>query len=159
MKDSYDLVSEIKSGTDSDSEVIATYFRIFDDLYFFGSLYGNTEVRIISDNTGGKYAGFTRNYWKRIFVHEHEHHPDLVHRGVRIYHYIQTLLHEMCHAFFGLYGCREEDEDMNQCKECSWVVAEGGHGPAWADMARAIERSSEGYLGLPMDLPADSHRK
>lgn len=46
MSGVYNLVFEIKSGSDSESEVVATYFRIFDDRYFFGSLYGSIEVRI-----------------------------------------------------------------------------------------------------------------
>jgi hypothetical protein len=38
---------------------VNTYLRIFDDLYFFGSLWGNTEVILTSDNTGERRAGET----------------------------------------------------------------------------------------------------
>lgn len=67
--------------------------------------------------------------------------------------YLGTLLHEMGHAFLGLWGCDNWD-----CKTI--VEREGmGHGWAWQNIAFAVEGACRdvGFLGLRLDLGRVQH--
>jgi hypothetical protein len=50
--------------------------------------------------------------------------------------YLATLLHEMLHAFFELWGC-------GSCRDRHENLGLGGHGPAWQDAALALETAAE----------------
>lgn len=48
----YDFVKELQNGSDSDEEIIETYLRLFDELYFFGSLRRMTTVKLGAKQQG-----------------------------------------------------------------------------------------------------------
>lgn len=76
---------------------------------------------------------------------------DIPNREARLKYYLQDLLHEMCHAFLGVYSCKKV-VGRELCGVESSAQSKNGHGSAWKDMARKIEDSTERYLGLKLDL-------
>ena len=60
---------------------------------------------------------------------------------------VQILLHEMIHAFFGIFGC--------MCKDCYSLESCGtpdGHGLYWQNLALAIEKATEEHFGTAISL-------
>jgi len=59
---------------------------------------------------------------------------------LRFKEYIDTLLHEMLHAYFAIYTCATSPA----CKEsCDTLLHRHGHGNAWQDAALVIENATE----------------
>ena len=124
-------------------EIIAPYFVLFDNMFFFGSLAGNVDFFLRSEVAGSGWA------WTR----EHPPHVQWVMgcRPIEITfflvptegktivevaeQYIGTLLHEMIHAFMVLYGCKQ-----SCCRRQFEEAGKSGHGVAWLDAATRIER-------------------
>ena len=116
------------------------YFELFDDLIFAGSLKLYVTIFLVDDIDGPETLGNT------VFSLDHTmDNPSLTIRIVERAHFLpaslcgtavlQTLLHEMIHAFFMLYHCH-----------CSKCVIRGvanigitGHGLCFRSLAKAIE--------------------
>ena len=72
-----------------------------------------------------------------------------------------VLLHEMAHAYFGLYACSASriramitpNADISDLYPYLSNLGTSGHGPEWLRLTRALERAASEYLGLgEMDL-------
>ncbi|ESZ95116.1 hypothetical protein SBOR_4483 [Sclerotinia borealis F-4128] len=74
--------------------------------------------------------------------------PDITNRQERLRSYLETLLHEMIHAFLNIYTCL--------CSKCSHdipkTVGHTGHGLPWHKIANSIESFVRSKLDLKLDL-------
>ncbi|KAJ8065383.1 hypothetical protein OCU04_006072 [Sclerotinia nivalis] len=74
--------------------------------------------------------------------------PDIANRQERLRSYLETLLHEMIHAFLNIYTCL--------CSKCSHdiprTIGHTGHGLPWHKIADNIERFVKSKLDLELDL-------
>ena len=65
-----------------------------------------------------------------------------------------VLLHEMAHAYFGLYACSDARDWDGQLSNTSNLYSRlsnlgySGHGPEWLRLTRALEKAASEYLGL-----------
>jgi hypothetical protein len=106
----------------SDVSVLAHYFNLFDQLFFFGSLRPLCEVSISRTeakdtySNGARCEGFCADgslmgfkFWgkqREIVLYSRER--EGLSRSRRLECYLGVLLHEMLHAFFDLWGCENE---------------------------------------------------
>lgn len=74
--------------------------------------------------------------------------PDITIREDRLRSYLETLLHEMIHAFLNIYTCL--------CSKCSYdiprTIGHTGHGLPWHKIANSIESFVKTKLNLELDL-------
>ncbi|KAI9642642.1 hypothetical protein NHQ30_009447 [Ciborinia camelliae] len=145
-------------------QLLEKYFHIFDDLFFQGTL--ENHVRIFASETPVSIAGCqghtshdsdTHTQVKRgatvncifpkstITLYAREE-PNF---GEMMEHSFGTLVHEMCHAFFYIYGCIGKC-----CDNGSLELGKGGHGLMFQEMAYDIETmaASKSVLGFDLDL-------
>jgi len=142
-------------------DIILAYFKLFDELFFQGrlgsicklkfehqrpgdaSLLGHTDILITSDCGNGHYKLKHCN----ILLFDRKH--DYRRPRERLLDCLGTLLHEMCHAFIGIWGCTD-----TMCKTKIENRGKRGHGFAWQDIAYSVERACRdpGFLGLSLDL-------
>lgn len=127
-------------------------FSIFDGYFFAGCLSTHTDVFW---TVRRKELGLSRLLGSCAII---DGRAQILlsksHRGMRCRSRIQevlaTLLHEMFHAFLGLFGCL--------CKSCYKKVAStiglSGHGPAWVFAAVLVERHADEFFRVA-DLPFD----
>jgi hypothetical protein len=92
----------------------------------------------------GKAREIVVQFWDRAPRH---------YRGTLAQWYICQLLHEMLHAFFGIYRCRcnrcamrDVDYSRNGGEGCD------GHGPAWVEAVIALERAFQQAVNWEVDL-------
>lgn len=137
-------------------DILEKYFHIFDNLFFGGTLEKN--VTIVASEVSNMEAGnrgiacqhydMTHNCYipqSTITIYDHQD-PNL---RDRIEVIMSTLIHEMCHAFFQVYGCVS-----NCCDNGSLELGPRGHGIMFQEMAYDIERmaASKRVLGFDLDL-------
>jgi hypothetical protein len=67
----------------------------------------------------------------------------------RLTGYLEVLLHEMLHVFFGFYECLCSDGCKTRHLECLGV---SGHSKAWQLAAMALEEATLPLLGEGLDL-------
>lgn len=140
-----------------DPESLPAWFEYFDDLFFLGALgrerrctpdfvepeeeyYGTcTDTRGDPDTT----AKNVRADIEITFV------PHIKCPDKKSSHYLGTLLHEMCHAVFQLYACKSDGPCYDAC-----VENEGcrGHGPAWQDLAAAIQKIAQKHINSDIEI-------
>lgn len=148
-----------------DEIILEEYYEVFNEIFFSTTLQHNLSTfNMISAGT---------DEWKkrkddlayttdiRPFVSSREEVQASIHifeieesgnetRAQRMQRYIETLPHEMIHAFIQIYTCG--------CADCvkKYKVYEGegktGHGRIWQVMAYAVETFSCNELGLKLDL-------
>ncbi|KAE8444460.1 hypothetical protein EG329_000551 [Mollisiaceae sp. DMI_Dod_QoI] len=146
----------------TDEEVLATYKILFDDLFFFGSLFPKCKTFLTYPSGRKKLLhGYTncdeefKLKWEFPFLQKHLEAEITVcrsnekRRRERLRNYLGTLLHEMIHAFLGIWGCRYKG-----CYNTWQRQGVRGHGHAWQDMAAAVEiaAADRDLLGLELDL-------
>ncbi|KUJ08848.1 uncharacterized protein LY89DRAFT_676741 [Mollisia scopiformis] len=140
-----------------DLDQLSFYFNIFDRLFFFSSLQNLCAIRLKSIE--GHHAGQLdshRSNWRTEVPPTHAclitisdlttTKPPLPYQK-RMKKYLGTLLHEMLHAYFEVYGC--------MCTEvCTWRynTLVGIHGSSWQDAALAIENATCRLVGERIDL-------
>lgn len=147
-----------------DKDVLTAYQTLFDDMFFFGSLFQRCHGRIChatgnNIHIKGQTTRGTRYKLKwldRLLDRETPLEVEITvfrdedtNRPRRLKGYLETLLHEMCHAFFDLYGCR-----FDGCYNVWEKQGAKGHGHAWQDIALAVEiaAADKNLLGLSLDL-------
>jgi hypothetical protein len=158
----YDLRDHIRIPIE---EVILTYFVLFDDLFFFGSLSDRCDLamdREESVNSGrrGLMIGREVNVKKKIFgmvektvgeksciIVLNSHREEFPGRYEKLKGYVETLLHEMCHAFFELWGCPQ-----SECVGGYDKLGKTRHGRLWQDVALALEHAVRDRQFLNLDL-------
>jgi hypothetical protein len=154
------------------------FFSIFNDVFFNGVLTGYCDIEAYEDthyrnkqNVRGEcsYPGnFTRDprfvrekphAFIGIIKQQRDEYITTLDRVQVIHQMIFTLLHEMLHAIFVIYGCMCE----NGCeKKMRFLHVEGpwkGHFPEWIVAANAITQADSYYihgtkaiLGLSLDI-------
>jgi hypothetical protein len=159
---------------------LRTVLSIFDELFFAGSLQCVvvvTKSRILDGDT--QLYGITsypKNWHPSAQILIDPKYcwtgKDSTHKSDNIF--LTTcgcLLHEMCHAFLGLYGCDRlapsSSDDKDEERPKPWCVdgddtpctryrndnlGAHGHGRAWHTLAKAIEDSSAALLGTKIKL-------
>lgn len=165
-KPEYDLRDHIQFST---AEVVSAYFSLFDDLFFFGSLRDRcnlaldreessytgsrgqmtligTEVRIKRRVLGLVEKTFGEQGWTIVLNPPREEFPG---RYAMMKAYVETLLHEMIHAFLELWTC-----DHKGCIDGFEKLGKSRHGKVWQEVALAIEDSvrDAGFLNLDLYL-------
>lgn len=67
---------------------------------------------------------------------------------------IETLLHEMCHAYLQLYACHGGRCNKSECPEQLHLDLdeEDGHGPAFYQLANGVEDAAKAHLGLRLSF-------
>ena len=125
-------------------------FHLFDDLFFFGTVTGYCTVyfsnsklheTVVDRNVHGVtvtrgYSGL--RFWKwgqskmQIIIYSRAGENKWALGGTLTAWYIETLLHEMWHAFADRWGCRS---CRNRQENMGW----NGHGPAFQVGAHALE--------------------
>lgn len=122
------------------------YYDIYSDLFFFGSL---KNLCLISIETAGiDCLGETifgapdgesvipQGYAATIKIKaRYPEAPGFVNEEI-MSHYLETLLHEMLHAFFGIYSCQCSEACKNHFED---IVGQWGHHKAWQYAATVIE--------------------
>lgn len=142
-------------------DIILAYFQLFDDLFFGGkltgicklkfepqrpgdgSLLGHTDILMTSDHVSGHYK------LERCHITLFDQKSDHRKPRERLLGCLGTLLHEMCHAYIGIWGCTD-----TSCKTRIDNRGKRGHGFAWQDMAYAVEKAchNPNVLGMRLDL-------
>lgn len=147
----------------TDEKVLGAYAAIFDDLFFFGSLFPRCRIFLVKGKKGedpnlrghtihqeinklkGKAPFFEKHLETEITIIKLREKD----RPARLRNYLGTLLHEMIHAFLEIWGCR-----INGCWDLWQQQGLRGHGYAWQDAASALEIAVQDreLLGLELDL-------
>lgn len=140
-------------------EQLEKYYKVLDDIFFFGSLKNLCLLRVkteLNEALGECYHG-TKKPSKEISdgfacaIHISAAHDvqEEQRRKNYMFVYVETLLHEMIHAYFRIYtcictkACRRTSEKM---------VGNSGHQQSWQEAALVIEESSERLLGHRIDM-------
>ncbi|KAH8778020.1 hypothetical protein BGZ57DRAFT_347124 [Hyaloscypha finlandica] len=121
------------------------WFRVLDEVFFFGKIRPHLKGGLIVYNKDYKrfYGQFDPNK-RRIEINDVAHGDG---EGRRSHRLISTLIHEMVHAFLGIYTCdriccwRKFSTDIDR------LFCGGGHGPAWCDAMIKIETKLEELVG------------
>jgi hypothetical protein len=158
-----------------DEDVLIAYQILFDDMFFFGSLQKRCQ-HFLDDAVGKeihvqgqtirdtaydraykiKLEGWFHRNWDRWCDNERPLEVEITifrtedkNRPRRLKAYLSTLLHEMCHAYLDLWGCRFEG-----CYNVWEKQGVKGHGHAWQDIALAVEiaAADPNHMKLHLDL-------
>jgi hypothetical protein len=131
---------------DSRKKMLQQWSVVFDEAFFFGSLLDRiAEIQFTGVEVG--MYGHYEHSGSGLCISLDEERP-WQYEGTDEQHMICTLVHEMLHAFFDVYGCT--------CAECREVEhpSEGpngsGHGPNWADSMKLIEDSLQEVVKWPV---------
>lgn len=128
---------------------LETYFTLFDELFFFGSLRGACKLHIqdqVYQNNEEVWGLCTfptpQEPWCKIYISRE---PGFFHglNGL-----LSTLLHEMEHAYFQLYSRDDVVNFLRRGIESAWL----GHGAHWQELALNIEITAQQLLGRKFKL-------
>jgi hypothetical protein len=147
------------------SAVIPAYFVLFDDLFFFGSLRDRCNLAIDREESldvgrRGQMIGTEVKVKKKVFglvertvgeqrcvIVLNSHWAEFLGRHAMLKGYVETLLHEMCHAFLELWTCGHSG-----CVDGFDKLGKTRHGWIWQDVALAIENVVRDKHFLNLDL-------
>jgi hypothetical protein len=138
-----------------DKDVIEAYFKLFDRLFFFGSLEGRCEVHFsIRQNVSAGMNGASEHntfsflpLGKIILLKLYKRDYQFPRRRDRLNSFLGTVLHEMIHAFHLLWGCK-----YRWCERKIENEGKSGHGWAWQDTAYALEMAVRDRQFLVLDI-------
>ena len=125
-------------------------FKIFDDYFFLGSLSQYTKVKWARDTLANSHwDGLTNIHRQTILSRQPRLHIAIKRRNdmrgiAALRENMDTLLHEMVHAFLMIYSVRTVD-----------IEGITGHGPCWVKVAAAIAAEANRSFGgwcEPWDL-------
>ncbi|KAL2063308.1 hypothetical protein VTL71DRAFT_5113 [Oculimacula yallundae] len=139
-----------------DERILIQYFDIFNGVFFFGALKF-CKLRFEDDDENlGSCAGGGECLQERIHIPDNfacliRIRPmisEFPNRESRLKEYMETLLHEMLHAWFSLFTCRCET-----CNEATDnILGPSGHADGWQLASLAIQEASWPLLGTALDL-------
>ena len=110
-------------------------FQIFDDYLFLGSLGHYTKVKWVPDTPANSHwDGFTNIDRQNIFSRQLK--IRIMVKRQNVWDNINTLLHEMVHAFLMIYSVYTVDTEGIT-----------GHGPCWVEVAVAIAAEANRSFG------------
>jgi hypothetical protein len=136
---------KIWSSVKPELELLQKCFAVFDDLFFFGSLFQICVISLISDTSGDMGSCRDDGFVKvtgiecsiKVFRSKEESHE------VQWAEILSSLLHGMCHAYLFLYACGKDG-----CKD----DIGDEHGEVWQKFAKTVERAAWTQLGLELNL-------
>jgi hypothetical protein len=123
--------------------------RIFDDLFFFGSLVNRCTITWASLGPHILGQTFLSPGAPRCDIE-----LDIKFTGDSAFDTIlllSTLIHEMCHTFLPIYAC-----DVSGCREKREHSGETGHSSVWEAMAVAVEWTALRAFNMKLDLGISS---
>lgn len=133
-----------------EEDILQLYFKMFDTIFFFGSLQDRCKVYMQMNNNGGPFDGIssiqaqnplTGSIHSGIIIHELK----IKNREKLLQVYLSVLLHEMITTFLFTYACGSgdgcPDRKLNVC-----------YNAAWQDIAYALEKGAKDLLGLELSL-------
>ncbi|EPE30473.1 hypothetical protein GLAREA_03440 [Glarea lozoyensis ATCC 20868] len=142
-KDNYNKKYKLDDGVPI-KVTIAAYFKLFDDLFFLGSLQVGRRVTIEVDQK--KFSETTRkgsssevdgaNQW---LIEIHKNDKGLCDPVEILQEKLTTLMHEMIHVYLGLFGCR-------RCEENWQEQGLSGHGIAFLDTMFTLHKEAPRIL-------------
>lgn len=135
--------------TDEDVRIlISEWFDLFNSWFFANSL-GNTALAVEKENDYGESFGYYLYSTDTITIAAHERVLMTGFPGSIGELHINTLLHEMVHAFTSQYSC------LSYCCEIYTHPSRGGgmgfHGPVWADITAYLRAVLRQTVNWPVD--------
>ncbi|CAF9941517.1 hypothetical protein IMSHALPRED_002765 [Imshaugia aleurites] len=134
------------------------FLEIFDDYFFLGTLRPYTKVRLV-DRTRRNLGWIGLTTSKRQYLIEGRREiqiklkrlPDQLWTRDLVQDLLDTLLHEMTHAFLMLHSTPPRFLGITRYR--SLVETEGltGHGPCWLKVATAVQVEADRSLGEAWD--------
>ena len=142
--------------------LLEEYYDVFNEIFFSTALRHNrSRFKMIKAGTdewkkqkSSKLAYTTCNRSNVLSRHKVQAYIYILERvenepqAQRMEKYIESLLHEMIHAFIGIYTCSCADCSNNYKPD----VGKTGHGRTWQAIAYAVEIFCFNELGLELDL-------
>ncbi len=150
-----------------DFNIIHQWFRIFDRLFFLGSLEDYCTIEMIATDNTDYYGECVSNH---LELGKFDHTPDdascTIHMcqimedpsdpTTRLDSYLATLVHEMIHAVLEIYSCN----CRLQCHAAKiHVTGHSGHGRAWHHIFASIRDACPEFLGRDIGLRADGEKE
>ena len=149
-----------------DENLMLQYYHIFDNVFFGGSLLGlckiifrqpeempeNTLADTTSPETTLSYRKYIPDNYAaliRLTILAPRRNLDYNAYEVRHKAYLETLLHEMTHAYFGIYVCMCNNSCQGLYEE---LIGEWGHRKCWQEAALALEKATLPLLGMALGM-------
>lgn len=135
-----------------EESIFDAYYAALDSI-FFNSLQGLCKIIILPHESLGPKVGLfsppgsdniPENYAGLIEIEDSKIRRANWSQERRVHDYIETLMHEMLHAYFDIYVCVCDETCRS---EKTRALGEEGHGVCWQWAALAMERRSEILLG------------
>lgn len=129
------------------------FVDIFDDYFFLGALRQYIKVKLADDTPANSgWVGITKRKEScissatREIQIEVKRQPNQLWTHKLVQEYLDTLLHEMIHAFLILYSAPVASQGCHH----RTVETEGltGHGPCWVKVAAAVAAEADRSLGV-----------
>ncbi|OWO97693.1 hypothetical protein B2J93_2453 [Marssonina coronariae] len=153
---------QLKSRAPLESKsIFKTYYDALDTIFFFGSLKDLCKISIcpprsLGRNRVGQFINFgvtgRDGYAGLIELEDTTERfvdPGVHTRKWRVHDYIETLLHEMLHAYFDIFACICHARCERRKKR---ALGTSGHGTAWQWAALAIEEKSGDLFFKKFDM-------
>ena len=149
---------ELGISTEQHPLLLDFFVDVFDDYFFLGSLRQYLTVKIVDGSFANpSWAGLTKGAKRSILSGSPEVQiklkrlPDQLWTRELIQDFLDTLLHEMSHAFLMIYT--SPVGDSGRCEYRRVVETEGltGHGPCWVKVAGAVAAEADRSLGRVWD--------
>ena len=128
------------------------FVEIFDDYFFLGALRSYTEVKLADDTQENfNWEGLTTSRRRRTPSDPPHTEIKLKPPSSQLWNreetqpFLETLLHEMTHAFLAIYSAPVEILGCN--RKIAETTGLTGHGPCWVKVAAAIEAEAERSFG------------
>jgi hypothetical protein len=147
------------------NDILHKFFEIFNNLFFYGSLKDYVKVEFqppwdVNQEIDGYCVSSSiyfepqdaipDNFAALIVLKDYSGDGHYRNRNSRMEFYLGTLLHEMLHAYFGIYLC----QCSTSCRNSATMTTMGnsGHCTLWLKSAYAIEQATVSLLGEGLDL-------
>ena len=132
---------------------------VFDDYFFLGSLSRYIAVKVTDETSANSaWVGLTTRKVKSIppsgqphILIELKRLPDRLWTRELVQDFLDTLLHEMSHAFLLVYSSPGEYLGSWPCRRVVETEGLTGHGPCWVVVAKAIAAEADRSLGRVWD--------
>lgn len=145
---------ELGKSTEAHPLPLDFFVQIFDDYFFLGALGPYIEVKMADDTPANSgWVGITKK--KRHFTSsappeiqiELKRQPHQLWTRTRIQESLDTLLHEMTHAFLMIYSAPEAFLEYFRYRRLVETEGLTGHGPCWVRVAAAVAAEADRSLG------------
>ena len=144
---------DLGTSTDANPLPLDAIVSVFDDYFFVGSLRQYIQVEFVSDSPeNSSWVGFTREKRRliskppQIQIDIKRPLPQLWTRAL-VQDLLDTLLHELSHAFLIIYSAPPGFLDRWRDKKIVDTEGLTGHGPCWVLVAKAIAGEADRALG------------